>query len=109
MHNAIINFICVTIQLWWCSPILAYVPTPEINALEQFYERLHGEYWTWSDDTSSPRWNFDQPSPNPCSENGESWQGITCDKLPSLCASSFVSCSITFLRLGYYNLQGARY
>lgn len=70
----------------------------EIDFLFQLYSQNNGFYWTWK--LSGPIWNFSVPFPNPCSTNGEYWQGITCSRPSSLCSNMLITyqdCHIIYL------------
>jgi Leucine-rich repeat (LRR) protein len=84
----------------------AYVPTSQINALYDLYVTTHGESWTWQS-TDVPRWDFQSNPINPCSTNQQTWQGITCDKTPSICDTLFSLCNIIEISLIKYNLTGS--
>jgi Leucine-rich repeat (LRR) protein len=48
----------------------------EFDALKDLYYSTNGPYWQWINVSSqSIPWNFNEPDPNPCTEN---WQGVKC-------------------------------
>jgi Leucine-rich repeat (LRR) protein len=70
----------------------AQLPPDQFNALQDFYNSLNGDSWHWT--SSTVRWNFTEPNPNPC----DGWYGITC--------SCVVDCTLTGLDLDAFNLEG---
>jgi LRR receptor-like serine/threonine-protein kinase FLS2 len=75
------------------------IPVNEYKALDDFYESLGGEYWTWQRSDESGYWNFTSTA-NPCYDD---WQGLTCDCTND---NDEEDCHITEIDLQRYNLTG---
>jgi hypothetical protein len=84
------------------------ISSSEVNALYDFYQSLHGEYWLWRlpESKFGAIWNFTtypNTNINPCNDN---WQGITCTNVTSSSSPSVVTQSISSMILSQYNLTG---
>lgn len=79
----------------------------EVDALHSLYLGANGNFWTWRNaSTAGPKWNFQSGANiNPCSSDGESWQGIQCTATPTICNTA-VKCSISAIILTNYNATG---
>jgi Leucine-rich repeat (LRR) protein len=93
------------LSLLWCrfpdtfSALLASpnLSNEEFNALHEFYDELHGEYWIYTPSSISVPWNFSTADPNPCSE--PLWQGV-------ICSCAVEVCTVIELVLDKHNLTG---
>jgi Leucine-rich repeat (LRR) protein len=84
---------------------VAITPSSQVQALQSLYNSTNGDKWRWKDENLfGPKWSFDVPQADPCNENSDTWQGITCSSPPSLCRIQ--QCVITSVRLGDYGLAG---
>ena len=60
------------IMLIICDYNSSNIPFSERQAL---FDLKH--YWIWTDNSHRPRWDFNDPTINPC-DSINSWQGLTC-------------------------------
>ena len=81
-------------------------PDKEIRALESLYNSTDGEQWKWKNEILfGSRWSFPQASAHdPCSDDGRTWQGITCSSRPGIC--QLQECHIVEISLVEYGLNG---
>lgn len=114
---------CVVLVLSYVAESYYSFSSAEFQALEEFYDALHGESWMWRSNHSlevivdddyllSPGtitnhgaiWNFTGVH-DPCQEH---WQGINCTcsdvVLPS--HTTQTNCSVVSIELAAYNLTG---
>ncbi len=54
-------------------------PPHELAVLYDFYVAGNGDSWSYPPELGNP-WNFNQPNPNPCSQN---WAFVNCTQLPT--------------------------
>lgn len=81
------------------SSAASSVPSPQIAALQELYNRTGGLSWKWRNETvHGARWNFTVVDVDPCTSK---WQGITCS-----CDNSTAACNIVSLSLVDYGLLG---
>lgn len=81
----------------------AGVTDDEFFALQSLYQSTNGDSWNW--DQPGIEWHFDGSTVyNPCSDNGNVWQGIRCSRNVQRCASEI--CQINALSLPNENLNG---
>ena len=74
-------------------------------ALELLYNSTQGEHWEWKNEAiNGPKWSFSYPQADPCNDQNQVWQGISCSSPPNIC--KIQSCEIISLVLDDYNLNG---
>jgi hypothetical protein len=91
----------------------AQVPQDEVAALFALYISTSGEFWQWQNEQfQGPRWNFTQDvnglfQDNPCISipSAETWQGVTCSMVSSMCSNQ--TCHITGITLVEFGLNGS--
>jgi Leucine-rich repeat (LRR) protein len=81
------------------------IPSEELVFLERFYETTNGDTWQWNG--NGPHWNFTLLNPNPCSTNGQTWQGIKCNYSPIICFNEMIEkCLIIGIDLDMFQIKG---
>lgn len=96
-HRYLLSILVLSLTLYWVDSIAASnIPDHERRALLDLYSSTEGEHWTWNGE--SGRWNFTDPSVDPCDAE-DRWQGIVCTNLTS-------SRNVNIISLGSYNLNG---
>jgi Leucine-rich repeat (LRR) protein len=86
--------------------VVASVSNNEIHALEHLYNSTQGDHWKWRNEILfGSLWTFPSTSqPNPCSDHGAPWQGVSCSSTPDVCRVQ--ECHIVKLSLPGYGLNG---
>jgi len=90
------------------------IPDSERRALHDLFESTNGRNWIWKQKSASGHWNFTDFQVNPCvSNDGSSWEGITCDvvnttqQLQSSTLLHHRLYHISKIKLPSYNLEGS--
>ena len=86
-------------------------PTTEWEALRDLYDATAGDNWLPSETDERPIWNFTlssagDPLHDPCSDGGQAWRGLQCNRSAIECSESFVACSVLEVILEGSGLNG---
>jgi len=85
------------------DPFSSNIPFSERQALFDLYHFTQGTKWIWNDNSLRPRWDFNDPTINPC-DSINSWQGLTC--IINSGVDSMIFNVIVGINLKGYNLHG---
>jgi Leucine-rich repeat (LRR) protein len=87
-------------------PAFAATPSSQIEGLEFLFNSTNGTNWKWDNEVlNGPVWSFSSPQSDPCNDNNQVWQGITCSSSPNVCRTQ--DCVIVSLALDGYGLVGS--
>jgi Leucine-rich repeat (LRR) protein len=98
--------------VWGSVADAVSVDYADIVALRSLFDAAGGDNWNWGNTlVNGPVWSFSVLNQaDPCADASlgtlNVWQGLECNKMPSICAKAGAVCAITSLVLRKFNLTG---